>query len=577
MTNSWPRLGCGAGLRPPHYPVITQEWPRIPWFEAISENYMDTGGRPLSILEEVRQHYPIALHGTALSIGSVDAVNVPYLTRLKNLIERIDPFIVSDHLCWSGVGGNVLHDLLPLPFTEEAIGHVAGHIQQVQEFLGRQILIENVSTYVTYRHSVVPEWEFLVEVARRSGCGILLDLNNIYVNSVNHHFDPYDYVRRIPKELVGQFHLGGHTDMGTFLFDTHSKAVIDPVWDLYREALKLMGPVSTLIEWDADIPSFDVLFGEVKKAQAIYDEFSDVQEVRSSASVLQEGSGEEGQKGASLPEIQQWMKAKIQPQAGGSAGRLSSEPYCDPKGEEGKRRIAAYTGGYPTRFHESLSEVYETIRSLLGPERFLDLAYDYSVHYPSRDYNLNHVGRHLSEFLKTSALIKELPYLSDLARLEWLISEAFHSFEKPPVRPEEMASIPSEKWEDIRLTFQPSTSLVSSFWPIFQLWMDRKGPLPGISKDHLKSPEHILVGRRGLQVRVEQLEPAQFRLMELLLTGESLGEACEVLAEGEGDDLPPVTEWFSRWIQDGLIAGYQLSDKSGINENVQPAARKETL
>ncbi len=567
MPSPWPRLGCGAGLRSLHYPVITQEWPRISWFEAISENYMDTGGRPLAILEKVREHYPLALHGTALSIGSIDAVNIPYLTRLKSLIERIDPFIVSDHLCGSGVGGNVLHDLLPLPFTGEAIRHTAEHLRQVQEFLGRQILIENVSTYVTYRHSVMPEWEFLAEVAKRSGCGILLDLNNIYVNSVNHGFDPYDYVRRIPRELVGQFHLGGHTDMGTFLFDTHSKAVIDPVWDLYREALKVMGPVSTLIEWDADIPPFEVLSAEVKKAQAIYDELKDVTltPIEVFAPRPAQGTGLSNRDlslQTSLPAIQNWMRTKIQPQTEESADRLSPEPYCDPKGEEGKRRIAAYTGGYPARFHESLSEVYETIRSLLGPERFMDLAHDYAVRYPSRDHNLNFVGRHLPEFLKTSKLTKEFPFLSDLARLEWLISEAFHSFERPPVRPEEMTSIPPEQWEDLRLTFQPSTALLSSFWPVFQLWTNRKSSFSGVSTDRSKSPEHILVGRRGLQIRAELLDPQQFRLLEALLAGKDLGAACEVLAEGGGDELPPITEWFSRWIQDGLIADL---DQKGIS------------
>ena len=174
------------GLRSQHYPAITESWPEVDWFEAISENYMDTGGRPLHILEKIRQRYPVALHGTALSIGSVDPLNKKYLTRLKDLAVRIDPFIISDHLCWAGTEGEQLHDLLPLPFTEEALDHVVSRVAQVQEFLGRRILLENVSTYVTFRHSTMAEWEFLSEVSRRSGCGILLDINNIYVNSVNH-------------------------------------------------------------------------------------------------------------------------------------------------------------------------------------------------------------------------------------------------------------------------------------------------------------------------------------------------------------------------------------------------------
>ena len=266
----WPTLGCGVGLRTEHYDVITREWPRMDWFEAISENFMDSGGRPLHILDEVRARYPVALHGVSLSIGSADPLNRYYLERLKALVERIDPAIVSDHLCWTGVDGENLHDLLPLPFTEEAIRHVAGRVEQVQDVLERRILLENVSTYVTYRHSTMPEWEFLTAVAERSGCGVLLDLNNIYVNAYNHQFDPHEYLHHIPGELIGQFHLAGHTDMGSYLFDTHSRPVIDAVWDLYREALERWGSVTTLIEWDEEIPPFPRLAEEAEKARAIY-------------------------------------------------------------------------------------------------------------------------------------------------------------------------------------------------------------------------------------------------------------------------------------------------------------------
>ena len=240
------------------------------WFEALSENFMDSGGRPLRILEAIRRRYPVALHGVSLSIGSTDPLNPAYLARLKALADRIEPAIVSDHLCWTGVDGENLHDLLPLPFTEEAIRHVAQRVDQVQQFLGRRILLENVSTYVTSRQSTMPEWAFLREVAERSGCGILLDLYNVYVNAYNHQFDPAEFLRHIPGELVGQFHLAGHTDMGAYLFDTHSRPVIDAVWTLYRDALAWWGAVTTLIEWDEDIPPFPRLAEEAETARAIY-------------------------------------------------------------------------------------------------------------------------------------------------------------------------------------------------------------------------------------------------------------------------------------------------------------------
>ena len=270
MTRAWPALGCGVGLRTEHYDDILRAWPRVDWFEAISENFMDTGGRPLHVLEEIRRRYPVALHGVSLSIGSTDPLNQVYLSRLKALADRIDPAIVSDHLCWTSVDGDQLHDLLPLPLTEESIRHVAGRVVEVQEFLGRRILLENISTYVTYQHSAMPEWEFLKEVAERSGCGILLDLNNVYVNAYNHQFDPREFLRHIPGELVGQFHLAGHTNLGSYLFDTHSAPVIDEVWELYRSALASWGPVTTLIEWDEQIPPLARLAEEAEKARAMY-------------------------------------------------------------------------------------------------------------------------------------------------------------------------------------------------------------------------------------------------------------------------------------------------------------------
>ena len=257
------------GLRSEHYELITTEWPRLDWCEAISENFMDSGGRPLHILEQVRAHYPVALHGVSLSIGSTDPLNRTYLAKLKALADRIEPVTVSDHLCWTGVDGANLHDLLPLPFTREALAHVVERVQQVQEMLGRRILLENISSYVTYPQSEMPEWAFVAEMARRSGCGLLVDLNNIYVNAFNHQFDPQDYLAGLPSDAVAQYHVAGHTHMGTYLFDTHSRPVIEEVWALYREALRRFGPVSTMIEWDEDIPPFSYLADEAETARTM--------------------------------------------------------------------------------------------------------------------------------------------------------------------------------------------------------------------------------------------------------------------------------------------------------------------
>jgi uncharacterized protein (UPF0276 family) len=268
MAYAAPQLGHGVGLRNKHFSEYLAEAPPVEWVEAVSENFMAAGGRPLSILEKVRRDVPVALHGVSLSIGGTDPLSRPYLDDLASLVERIQPVIVSDHLCWGSQGGRYVHDLLPLPYTEEALAHVVRRVGQVQERLGRQVLLENVSSYLTFHDSSLTEWDFLAEIARRADCGILLDVNNIYVSARNHGFDPRAYLAGIPTDRVGQIHLAGHRDEGTHLFDTHDRQVCADVWTLYEEAIARLGRVSTLIEWDENIPELPVLVAESRKAKA---------------------------------------------------------------------------------------------------------------------------------------------------------------------------------------------------------------------------------------------------------------------------------------------------------------------
>lgn len=266
----WPRLGFGAGLRSAHYAEVLGGRPAVDWFEAITENYMGTGGRPLAVLLAVRRDFPVALHGVGLSIGSVDPLNPVYLDRLERLVERVEPALVTDHLSWSSVDGRSLFDLLPLPYTQEALAHVVERVARVQERLGRRILLENPSTYITYRASTIPEHEFLAEVASRSDCGILLDVNNVYVSARNHGLDAHAYIDALPAERIGQIHLAGFSDRGDYLFDTHSAPVADAVWDLYARAVRRFRQASTLIEWDAEIPPLARLCQEVDCARGIH-------------------------------------------------------------------------------------------------------------------------------------------------------------------------------------------------------------------------------------------------------------------------------------------------------------------
>jgi uncharacterized protein (UPF0276 family) len=262
----------GIGLRAPHYHQVLETLPAVGWLEVHSENFFAAGGPAKHFLQRFREFYPISLHGVGLSLGSTDPLSLTHLAKLKDLVERIDPILVSEHLCWCHAGGRHLNDLLPLPYTEEALSHIVSRIAETQDYLGRQILIENVSSYMQFVDSSIPEWEFVAEVSRRAGCGILLDVNNIYVSSVNHDFDPKDYFVAIPPEAVCEIHLAGFDETDECLIDTHGKRVADPVWSLYEEALQRLGPKPTLIEWDTDIPALSVLLEEAEKATSFMTE-----------------------------------------------------------------------------------------------------------------------------------------------------------------------------------------------------------------------------------------------------------------------------------------------------------------
>jgi uncharacterized protein len=261
--------GFGLGLRTEHYEAVLNEPHAIDWLEIITENYLVPGGKPLHYLERIRRRFPLVMHGVSLSIGSTDPIDLDYLAQVRTLAARIEPHWISDHLCWTGIEGRNLHDLLPLPYTEEALASVVDRVGQVQDALGRQILLENVSSYLTYRASDMSEWEFLREVAERADCAILLDINNIYVSSINHGFDPLAYLQAMPRERVRQFHLAGHSDLGGHLIDTHDHPIVEPVWDLYCAAVAQFGAVPTMIERDDNIPSLGELVAELQIAREL--------------------------------------------------------------------------------------------------------------------------------------------------------------------------------------------------------------------------------------------------------------------------------------------------------------------
>ena len=263
----YPHLGYGVGLRTVHFNYILKHNPPVDWFEIVSENFMDSRGRPRYVLSQLAERYPLVMHGVSLSIGSTDPLDFDYLRKLKDLAKEIDAVWISDHLCWTGSNGHNTHDLLPMPLNEESLAHVVERIRIVQDFLERPLVLENPSTYVGFVNSTIDEWDFIRLMAEEADCGLLLDVNNVYVSSLNHEFDPVHYIQSLPHRRVVQFHLAGHKNCGTHVIDTHDDYVIDPVWELYRLAHELIGGASTLIEWDAKIPDFPTVHAEVLKAR----------------------------------------------------------------------------------------------------------------------------------------------------------------------------------------------------------------------------------------------------------------------------------------------------------------------
>jgi uncharacterized protein (UPF0276 family) len=262
----FPQLGAGLGLRREHFQHVIANRPPVDWFEVISENFMVPGGNPRRVLEAVRRDYPVVLHGVSLSIAALDPLNDRYLDELAALARAVEPAWISDHLCWGSAHGVYAHDLLPVAYTEASLAHVARRVEAVQERLGRRILLENPSTYLQLAGAEMTEWDFLAELARRADCGILLDVNNVFVSAHNHGFDPHVYVRALPAERIGQIHLAGHRGDGELLIDTHDDHVRPEVWELYAETIAHIGARATMIEWDADVPAFDVLTAELARA-----------------------------------------------------------------------------------------------------------------------------------------------------------------------------------------------------------------------------------------------------------------------------------------------------------------------
>lgn len=562
--DSVPCLGFGLGLRIPHYAHIQEHRPAVDWFEIISENFMDTDGKALRNLDRIRAHYPIVMHGVSMSIGSIDAPNSDYLRQLRRLADRIEPAWMSDHLCWTGVAHRNLHDLLPLPYTEPALEHLVSRVQQVQDVLGRAIALENPSTYLAFTSSHIPEAEFLAELCRRSGCHLLLDVNNVYVSCFNHRQDPLRYLDALPLDRVVQIHLSGHSHCGTHIIDTHDSPVVDAVWSLYEEVLRRAGrPLNTMIEWDADIPPWDVLYAELDKARRVASEVRSSQDVlttqpafMSAAVVLSDQTpcATPIPSGA-LPSLS-LEQQRLQDAIVLAESVLAGQPldWVQDRPDFGAAmQLEVYRHAYRARLQEVTGEDYPALEQHLGTERFHQLLQDFIACTPSVHYNIARYSAGLPAFVARTLPDDLLAH--ELAVLEDTLCQLHDAQESEALTPEHLAGLTEQDLAQSVLLPRCASRLLVFSHPLDAYYTalreDQHPPRPQ------PSPSHLLVFRHDDVVWRMPLEANEHRLLHSLAEGTPVAEATARLVALASDDedalQSDIGRWFSRWIRNGVL------------------------
>ncbi len=508
---SFPRLGFGIGLRAPHYRRFLEQRPAVDWLEVHTENYFDVGGWDAYVLQQLRQDYSISLHGVGLGIGSAQGFSEQHLQRVREVANRIEPALISEHLCWSAVDDRHLNDLLPLPLTEEALLLVCRRIERIQEVLGRRILLENVSTYLRYRDDAMSEAEFLAAVAARTGCGVLLDINNLYVNQCNHQEDALLALQALAPYSIGEIHLAGHLVTPDAVIDHHGDRVTESVWTLYEAAVQRFGEVSTLIEWDTDIPELEVLLDEAQRARKI------AAKVHASAEVLQLG---QTQAAFSNALFDRQTEADVLPMFKGDA-------------QLAEQRLSLYRGNLSSTWNKVLGAAYPVLKALVGDEFFEGLARVYGKAHPSQLGDLNHFGVHFADFLSVFEHVAEYPYFPDMARLEWALHRAHYEPNAKPLAAADLEQISPDQLDGARLFFHPACHLLVSEWAVVDLWLAHQ---PGREGDFPAQMAHTnagLVVRPQWKTDVVSLSASAYVALAALQQGKTLGEALDAALEVE--------------------------------------------
>ncbi|MES2149075.1 MAG: DUF692 family multinuclear iron-containing protein [Pseudomonadota bacterium] len=526
------------GLRAPHYRDFLEQRPALGWLEVHSENFLDQSGWDWHVLQQLRCDYPISLHGVGLGLGSARGFPDAHLERVRKLVERVEPFLVSEHLCWGAVHDRQLNDLLPLALNRPMLELMCERVERVQQALGRTILLENVSSYVRFRDDAMSEAQFMAALARRTGCALLLDVNNLYVNQCNHGEDALAALEAIAPGSVGEIHLAGHLVLPQAVIDHHGATVAAPVWALYEAALARFGRLPTLIEWDTDIPPLPVLLGEAHKASLI----AARHEVRpASGRSAGGGCASGGQQG--LAEQQQAFATALF-DAGQEAAALA-------RFAGDASRFALYRGNLVAGWDKALAGACPVLRQLVGEEFFSALARAYGMAHPSRDPDLNRFGDGFAEFLDRFEHVSELPYLADMARLEWALHRAHYAPDAKAIDAVQLAALGPEQFEAARLRLHPACTLLASRWATFALWQAHQGDGAGAFPRQMAQPCLGLVTRPRWKAEAVALDAGRHAALSVLATGDTVGAALD--AAFDADPQFDVGASFKQWIELALI------------------------
>lgn len=546
----FPDLGFGLGLRPKHYSHILESKPSVDWFEIISENFMDTDGRPRRNLDKIREHYPLVMHGVALSIGTIDPLNSEYLTKLKKLADDIQPAWMTDHLCWTGVAHKNSHDLLPVPYTEEALRHIVQRLREVQDYLERPIAMENPSTYLEFKQSSMPEAEFIARMAEESGCNLLLDVNNVYVTCYNHRLDPKTYLDALPLERVIQIHLSGHTNKGTHIIDTHDDYVADDVWSLYKYVVHKAGRVpNTMVEWDDHIPEFDVLYEELGKAKAA----SIAASTYTFPNLFEEQVPQRPNHETLLQHAQHHMLDAIllgdmfdsQPDRW-----IRSKTAFSPSDQ-----LGVYINAYRYRLHDVVAEDYPVLRAYLGDEEFNRLIWNFVNSEAPTHFNVGRFAIKLWGFVVAQR--PEDAFAHELCQLETAIAQLTDPQETAPLEPKHLAGLTAEALMQSRLYPRAALQLLAFNYPTnayYRAVMEEKSP----AKPNLGA-SYIAVFRHEDIIWRMDLEDQEYALLQRLFDGERVGDALAELDESAAGKL---SEYFARWMRNGLLGAEEITNQS---------------